>query len=119
MSEVKFEPVESGSESTACGLDEVQLHSANIIPRHRLGHLRKVSTEGHRRGGNCGPATFVVAEVSVSFPRSCGAALSAGVRQLDAGDCAVGFDEAGDSGIALDVVVEVQTGALWADAAFW
>ena len=118
MGEVEFEPVEAGSEGAACGIDEIQLYSADIVERHCLGHFGKVGSEGLRRGGDRWPAAFVFAEVGVAFPGSCGAALSAGMCELDAGGCAVGFDEAGDSGVAFDVFVEVEAGALRADAAF-
>lgn len=118
MCEVEFEPVEPGCECSSGGSDEIELNSADIIGCHRRGYFGEVSTEGLWRGGDGGPAAFVLTEVSVAFPGPSGAALAAGVSELDAGGSTVGFDKAGDSGIGFDMVIEVEAGALGADAAF-
>lgn len=54
----------------------------------------------------------------VALPRFAGTALATGVGELDAGDCAVLFEEAADAGERLYMVVQINAAVGGADPAF-
>src|SRR6185369_15192762 len=89
----------------------------DAVDRERLRHRIVIRERYRARRNHIVPASFALRDRSVAFPRSIGAGLATGMRQLHPGHTALLRNKPDDASQRLNVIVHPDTQVLRTDAA--